>query len=183
MGHDEFHKLREKLYDAQMPVGADLWQGIEASMRRKRVRRILYYVSPVAAVVLLALILALPSRNIAEEDMPVAAQIVPLESAAPIEMAADGHDGNVRQTKGVEDIVLAAVHKDGSLLSGEENWEGAQATDNNVAEAEEKVETVQEEQEAVQVADKVTDGAAEKVAEKARTAYDKIKQKLKKDEL
>ncbi len=166
MGHDEFHKLREKLYDAQMPVGADLWQGIEASMRRKRVRRILYYVSPVAAVVLLALILALPGRNIAEQDMPVAAQIVPQESAASIEMAADGHDGNVRQTKGVEDIMLAAVHKDGSHLSGEENWEGAQATDNNVAEAEEKVETVQEEQEAVQVADKVADGAAEKVAEK-----------------
>lgn len=182
MDHDEFHKLREKLYDAQMPVGADLWQNIEVSMRRRRVRRIFFYASSAAAAVLLALLLVLPGGDIAEPDMAEVVQVVPMESAASVEVAADGHEGNVRQAKGGEDIVLAAVHKDGSHLSGEENWEGAQATDNNVAEAEEKVETVQEEQEAVQVAEKVTAGAAEKAAEKtAGSVSDRYMASLDKD--
>jgi hypothetical protein len=41
MSHNEFHNLREKLYDVQMPVEADLWQDIESTMRRRRVRRVL----------------------------------------------------------------------------------------------------------------------------------------------
>lgn len=60
MSHNEFHNLRDKLYDVQMPVEADLWQDIEATMRRRRVRRVLCYASSVAAVVLLALLLLLP---------------------------------------------------------------------------------------------------------------------------
>ena len=55
MSHNEFHNLREKLYDVQMPVEADLWQDIESTMRRRRVRRVLCYASSVAAVVVLAL--------------------------------------------------------------------------------------------------------------------------------
>ena len=66
MSHNEFHNLREKLYDVQMPVEADLWQDIEATMRRRRLRRMLYYASSVAAVVLLALLLLLPEGDTAQ---------------------------------------------------------------------------------------------------------------------
>lgn len=66
MSHNEFHNLREKLYDVQMPVEADLWQDIEATMRRRRLRRMLYYASSVAAVVLLALLLLLPGGEIGQ---------------------------------------------------------------------------------------------------------------------
>ena len=69
MSHNEFHNLREKLYDVQMPVEADLWQDIEATMRRRRVRRVLYYASSVAAVVLLALLLLLPGREIGQPQV------------------------------------------------------------------------------------------------------------------
>lgn len=164
MDHDEFHKLREKLYDAQMPVGADLWQDIEVSMRRRRVRRILFYASSAAAAVLLALLLVLPGGDIAEPDMAEVVQVVPMESAASVEVAADGHEGNVRQAKGGEDIVLAAVCQEGESLSGQENVTDAQEA--NTIVAEDKAEIVQEVQEKVQVAEKVTAGAAEKAAEK-----------------
>ena len=66
MSHNEFHNLREKLYDVQMPVEADLWQDIEATLRRRRMRRMLYYASSVAAVVLLALLLLLPGGEIGQ---------------------------------------------------------------------------------------------------------------------
>ena len=69
MSHNEFHNLREKLYDVQMPVEADLWQDIEATMRRRRVRRVLYYASSVAAVVLLALLLLLPGREVGQPQV------------------------------------------------------------------------------------------------------------------
>jgi cytoskeletal protein RodZ len=69
MSHNEFHNLREKLYDVQMPVEADLWQDIEATLRRRRMRRMLYYASSVAAVVLLALLLLLPGREVGQPQV------------------------------------------------------------------------------------------------------------------
>lgn len=69
MSHNEFHNLRDKLYDVQMPVEADLWQDIEATMRRRRVRRVLYYASSVAAVVLLALLLLLPGSEVGQPQV------------------------------------------------------------------------------------------------------------------
>ena len=69
MSHNEFHNLREKLYDVQMPVEADLWQDIEATMRRRRVRRVLYYASSVAAVVLLPLLLLLPGSEVGQPQV------------------------------------------------------------------------------------------------------------------
>ena len=180
MDHDEFHKLREKLYDAQMPVGADLWQDIEVSMRRRRVRRILFYASSAAAAVLLALLLVLPGGDIAEPDMAEVVQVVPIESAASVEVAADGHEGNVRQAKGGEDIVLAAVCQEEESLSGQENVTDAQEA--NTIVAEDKAEIVQEVQEKVQVAEKVTAGAAEKAAEKtAGSVSDRYMASLDKD--
>ena len=93
MSHNEFHNLREKLYDVQMPVEADLWQDIEATMRRRRLRRMLYYASSVAAVVLLALLLLLPGGEIGQPQVQtlVAEAVsdkVPSEVAAVAEPAA-----------------------------------------------------------------------------------------------
>ena len=59
----EFDKIREKLYDVQMPVGADVWGDIQATLRRRRIRKVLYYVSSSAAIILLALLLLLPSQQ------------------------------------------------------------------------------------------------------------------------
>lgn len=82
MNHNEFHNLREKLYDMEMPVGVDLWKGIDVSMRRQRKRRSLYYVSSVAAVVLLALLFFVPGKDVAEPQGDVIAQVVSQENVA-----------------------------------------------------------------------------------------------------
>lgn len=77
MSHNEFHKLRDKLYDVQMPVEADLWHDIEATLRRRRVRKLFYYASSVAAVVVLALLLILPGRDIVQpQEQTLVADVV-----------------------------------------------------------------------------------------------------------
>ena len=50
-------KIREKLYDLQIPVDADVWKGISASLRRKRGMKLLYWASSAAAAVIAALII------------------------------------------------------------------------------------------------------------------------------
>ena len=60
--------LREKLYDVQIPVDGDIWTSIEGSLRRRRVRRIFCYASSVAAAIVVALFLALPSFT--QKDFP-----------------------------------------------------------------------------------------------------------------
>lgn len=114
MSHNEFHNLREKLYDVQMPVEADLWQDIEATMRRRRLRRMLYYASSVAAVVLLALLLLLPGGEIGQpHGKTLVAEAVsgvePSEVAASVAEAA-----GVMEASGAEAVPAAelgyAVH-------------------------------------------------------------------------
>ncbi len=51
--------LKEALYDMEHPVDDALWGRIEHSVRMKKIRRIIYYTSSVAAAILLALFLAL----------------------------------------------------------------------------------------------------------------------------
>ncbi|MBE6246300.1 MAG: hypothetical protein E7110_02645 [Bacteroidales bacterium] len=95
MENREFDKIREKLYDMQMPVGADVWGDIQRSLRRRRVRRVLYYVSSSAAAILLALLFLFPAddaaverslvaQDVAVEESPVAPQVqeVPQVSVA-----------------------------------------------------------------------------------------------------
>ena len=55
MDNGQFDKLREKLHDIEMPVDADIWQGIESSLRIRRIRRAFLYASSAAAVILAAL--------------------------------------------------------------------------------------------------------------------------------
>ena len=110
MSHNEFHNLREKLYDVQMPVEADLWQDIEATMRRRRVRRVLYYASSVAAVVLLALLLLLPGREVGQPQVQtlVAEAVsdkVPSEVAAVVVAEPDSEVAAVAELSAAADVV------------------------------------------------------------------------------
>ena len=110
MSHNEFHNLREKLYDVQMPVEADLWQDIEATMRRRRMRRMLYYASSVAAVVLLALLLLLPGREVGQPQVQtlVAEAVsdkVPSEVAAVVVAEPDSEVAAVAELSAAADVV------------------------------------------------------------------------------
>ncbi len=58
-----FDALREKLYDVQMPVDDSIWESIESSLRRRRIRKVIYWTSSVAAAILVAVLLVLPSSN------------------------------------------------------------------------------------------------------------------------
>lgn len=55
MENREFKEIREKLYDVQVPVDADIWNGIESGLRRRRIRRVLLYASSAAAILIAAL--------------------------------------------------------------------------------------------------------------------------------
>ena len=57
MENREFNEIREKLYDVQVPVDADIWSGIESGLRRRRIRRVLLYASSAAAILIAALFL------------------------------------------------------------------------------------------------------------------------------
>lgn len=57
MENREFNEIREKLYDVQVPVDADIWSGIESGLRRRRIRRVLPYASSAAAILIAALFL------------------------------------------------------------------------------------------------------------------------------
>lgn len=120
----QFEDIREKLYDVEIPVDADIWGAIEGSMRRRRVRRIFLYASSAAAVLVAALLLFVSSpkepdtslmvaNNIAQtggpvEDSPAAA--VPAADTAPmadaVSSSASGTVSTLPQTGG-----QAAAHK------------------------------------------------------------------------
>ena len=57
MNQEQLDKIREKLYDLQIAVDADVWKGISASLRRKRGMKLLYWASSAAAAVIAALII------------------------------------------------------------------------------------------------------------------------------
>ena len=109
MSHNEFHNLREKLYDVQMPVEADLWQDIEATLRRRRMRRMLYYVSSVAAVVLLVLLLLLPGGEIGQpQGQTLVAEAVPVMESSET-AASVAEPAGVMEASGAEAVPAAKL--------------------------------------------------------------------------
>ena len=63
MAKREFDEIREKLYDHEVPVEPNMWEEVQASMRKRRLRRVFYYtVSSAAAVALLFMLLVNPQR-------------------------------------------------------------------------------------------------------------------------
>lgn len=87
MENMEFDKIREKLYNVQMPVEADVWGDIQGSLRRRRLRKVLYFASSSAAVILLALLMLLPGRDSIGETTLVAQVATPAERQAPVQPA------------------------------------------------------------------------------------------------
>lgn len=74
MDNGQFDKIREKLYNVQMPVDADIWSGIESSLRRRRIRRLFYYASAAAATIILALFVLVPGEEKVQTTALVAHQ-------------------------------------------------------------------------------------------------------------
>lgn len=87
MENMEFDKIREKLYDVQMPVEADVWGNIQGSLRRRRLRKVLYFASSSAAAILLALLMLLSGRDSIDGTTLVAQVAAPAESQAPVQPA------------------------------------------------------------------------------------------------
>lgn len=161
MKHNEFHNLKEKLYDAQMPLEVDLWQSIEGSMRRRRMRRILYYASSAAAVLLVAVMFLVPGGNKEELQVQTIAQAVEVqEETIPAVAMADEFVETIQEMEAEERIVHPAISRP-----------DVNGNVNDVVELEEVAEAVEERTEPVQKAAgeevKIADGAADKVADKA----------------
>ncbi len=161
MKHNEFHNLKEKLYDAQMPLEVDLWQSIEGSMRRRRMRRILYYASSAAAVLLVAVMFLVPGGNKEELQVQTIAQAVEVqEETIPAVAMADEFVETIQEMEAEERIVHPAISRP-----------DVNGNVNDVVELEEVAEAVEERPEPIQKAAgeevQIADGAADKVADKA----------------
>lgn len=161
MKHNEFHNLKEKLYDAQMPLEVDLWQSIEGSMRRRRMRRILYYASSVAAVLLVAVMFLVPGGNKEELQVQTIAQAVEVqEETIPAVAMADEFVETIQEMEAEERIVHPAISRP-----------DVNGNVNDVVELEVVAEAVEERTVPVQKAAgeevQIADGAADKVADKA----------------
>lgn len=161
MKHNEFHNLKEKLYDAQMPLEVDLWQSIEGSMRRRRMRRILYYASSVAAVLLVAVMFLVPGGNKEELQVQTIAQAVEVqEETIPAVAMADEFVETIQEMEAEERIVHPAISRP-----------DVNGNVNDVVELEVVAEAVEERTVPVQKAAgeevQIADGAADKEADKA----------------
>ena len=161
MKHNEFHNLKEKLYDAQVPLEVDLWQSIEGSMRRRRMRRILYYASSVAAVLLVAVMFLVPGGNKEELQVQTIAQAVEVqEETIPAVAMADEFVETIQEMEAEERIVHPAISRP-----------DVNGNVNDVVELEVVAEAVEERTVPVQKAAgeevQIADGAADKVADKA----------------
>lgn len=70
MAERDFDEIREKLYDHEVPVEPNMWEEVQASMRRRRLRKVFYYtVSSAAAVALLFMLLVNPHRRMQEVEL------------------------------------------------------------------------------------------------------------------
>lgn len=58
-----FKELRQKLHDVELPVDDQIWTSIQDTLRKRRMRRVFYWASSVAAVLLLALLVMWPSSG------------------------------------------------------------------------------------------------------------------------
>lgn len=72
MQDEQLRGLREKLYDAQVPVDADIWGAVEGSLRRRQLRKIFFYVSSAAAVLIIALTVFISNPQEPHASQPIA---------------------------------------------------------------------------------------------------------------
>lgn len=84
-------ELREKLYDVELPVDDRIWTSIQDTLRRRRMRRVLYWSSSVAAVLTLALLVMWPSsgeQGISSVAMAEVSKAGASDFEVPVEVAA-----------------------------------------------------------------------------------------------
>ena len=111
-----FKEFRDKLYDVEMPVDDQIWTSIQDSMRRRRMRRVLYWASSVAAVMILALFVMWPSaaeQGISSVAVAEASKVdVPVEVAkecAPVQTIAEAVEVQGREIEAVRESVQAVA--------------------------------------------------------------------------
>ena len=69
MADRDFDEIREKLYHHEEPVEANLWEEVQISLRKRRLRKAFYYAfSSAAAVVLVFMLLINPQMGMREMD-------------------------------------------------------------------------------------------------------------------
>lgn len=76
-------RIREKLYDLETPVSPEVWQGIEGSLRRRKLRRLFTYASSAAAVLVAALFILWPDGGAPEDTVQLTAQAVQVQDNLP----------------------------------------------------------------------------------------------------
>lgn len=92
MAERDFDEIRGKLYYHEVPVEPNMWEDVQASMRKRRLRRAFYYtVSSAAAVALLFMLLVNPQRRMQEVEL--------LAAVAGYEMNAAVSGGDVQQVQ------------------------------------------------------------------------------------
>lgn len=99
MEQSQSDKIREKLYDLETPVNPEVWQGIEGSLRRRKLRRLFTYASSAAAVLVAALLLLWPAEKASEDAVQLTAQVVEVQDNLPdsdVQVKADAAEGNLR---------------------------------------------------------------------------------------
>lgn len=114
MAKGEFDEIRDKLYDHEVPVDAELWPDIQDSLRRRRIRKLFCRVLSSAAVIA-AIFLAITSVDMRKvrdleyfaqmiSSMPVQTAVV--ESNVQREIIPLGQDHPQEMTDTCEDIPL-----------------------------------------------------------------------------
>lgn len=90
MNREQLDKIREKLYTLQIPVEADVWKGVSASLRRRRAAKLFWWASSVAAaaVVLLFLVIGngtVQPENLVAEQLETGQQVQLKEDPQPVQ--------------------------------------------------------------------------------------------------
>ena len=105
-------ELREKLYDVELPVDDRIWTSIQDTLRRRRMRRVLYWSSSVAAVLVLALLVMWPSsgeQGISSVAMAEVSKAGASDIEVPVEVAAAQVADVVAETVVAEPVIAESV--------------------------------------------------------------------------
>ena len=105
-------ELREKLYDVELPVDDRIWTSIQDTLRRRRMRRVLYWSSSVAAVLVLALLVMWPSsgeQGISSVAMAEVSKAGASDIEVPVEVAAAQVADVVAETVVAEPVIAEPV--------------------------------------------------------------------------
>lgn len=107
MNREEFNNIKEKLYDLQVPVDSGVWDGISGSLRRRKRARLFYWASSVAAVIIAALFIFVPSLE--EDEFLVAVAQVENDTDEQIQRSAEVVEYRTNKVANVPGASVVAV--------------------------------------------------------------------------